>query len=428
MRTRRAAAQPKRMRHRPTLRLPFAAHIALWLLLGFSVAALSAWAVWLLLGQPTLRPASSGQASTQDKFDGLKIALTVVGGIGGAIALTVAYRKQRLSEAAERREDTKVFAERFSKASELIGSSEAAMRLAGIYAMSALADDWDDHRQTCIDVLCAYLRMPYTPPLTSPSPPKSGNRGLGLRKPPVATHHAPTPAAAPSEDPREEQQVRHTVIRVIATHLRPGASVSWNGYTFDFTGATLDGGDLSQVEIEPTTTMIFRNATFRTGRFSFGFATFFGGDVDFRAAMIAGGTVDFGGAVFTGGLVDFGDAEFSSGRINFICTTFSDGTLSFSNTIFSGCTVSFLGARFVGGAVNFRTRLSDDIGRFGAKFSGSIVEFKGAQFSTGTVDFRDAEFSGGLVDLSTADDLSMPPLFDRMSEEASRWVRLPTPT
>lgn len=109
MRARFAAARPG-----PTLRLPFAAHIALWLLLGVTVAALTAWALWLLLGQPALRPPATGPATTQDKFDGLKIALTVVGGIGGVIALTVAYRKQRLGEAAERREDTKAFTDRFT--------------------------------------------------------------------------------------------------------------------------------------------------------------------------------------------------------------------------------------------------------------------------------------------------------------------------
>ena len=29
--------------------------------------------------------------------------------------------------------------------------------------MAGLADDWPDHRQMCVDVLCAYLRMPYEP-------------------------------------------------------------------------------------------------------------------------------------------------------------------------------------------------------------------------------------------------------------------------
>ena len=29
--------------------------------------------------------------------------------------------------------------------------------------MAVLADDWEENRQTCVDVLCAYLRMPYAP-------------------------------------------------------------------------------------------------------------------------------------------------------------------------------------------------------------------------------------------------------------------------
>jgi hypothetical protein len=29
--------------------------------------------------------------------------------------------------------------------------------------MAGLADDWPENRQTCIDVLCAYLRLPYEP-------------------------------------------------------------------------------------------------------------------------------------------------------------------------------------------------------------------------------------------------------------------------
>jgi hypothetical protein len=29
--------------------------------------------------------------------------------------------------------------------------------------MAGLPDDWEANRQTCVDVLCAYLRMPYKP-------------------------------------------------------------------------------------------------------------------------------------------------------------------------------------------------------------------------------------------------------------------------
>ena len=74
--------------------------------------------------------------------------------------------------------------------------------------------------------------------------------------------------------------MRHTIIRLICTHLRPGAVVSWQGRNLDFTGVAFDGGD------------------------------FFG-------AVFSGGTVDFSGAQFSGGTVDFSGAQFSGGEVNF---------------------------------------------------------------------------------------------------------------
>jgi hypothetical protein len=53
--------------------------------------------------------------------------------------------------------------ERFATAAEQLGSDKPAVRLAGVYAMAVLADDWEKNRQACVDVLCAYLRMPYQP-------------------------------------------------------------------------------------------------------------------------------------------------------------------------------------------------------------------------------------------------------------------------
>ncbi|MFG1640432.1 hypothetical protein ACGFMK_09105 [Amycolatopsis sp. NPDC049252] len=40
------------------------------------------------------------------------------------------------------------------------------MRLTGVYALAGLADDWDDKRQVCVDVLCGYLRI--APEVVSP--------------------------------------------------------------------------------------------------------------------------------------------------------------------------------------------------------------------------------------------------------------------
>jgi hypothetical protein len=165
-------------RRRPAVSsLPLMAHIALLLTVATVVAVGVGALLWVGLGRPALigpvarpTPSPSGGSPTEsvigatERFDAIKLILTVVGGIGAVVALTVAYRKQRHSEAAEYREDTKLYTDRFGKAADQLGSDKAPVRLAGVYAMAELADDWGDGRQVCIDVLCAYLRMPYTPP------------------------------------------------------------------------------------------------------------------------------------------------------------------------------------------------------------------------------------------------------------------------
>src|SRR5512135_131627 len=130
--------------------------------------------------------------------------------------------------------------------------------------MAGLADDWRVNRQTCIDVLCAYLRMPYEP-----------DPGEGA---PAAERLAF----------RAGREVRHSVTRVITAHLQRDAALSWQGCNFDFTGIIFDGG-------------------------TFGGAEFSGGTVNFGGAEFSGGRVNFGGAEFSGGTVNFRDAEFSGG-------------------------------------------------------------------------------------------------------------------
>jgi hypothetical protein len=125
-----------------------------------------------------------------------------------------------------------------------------------VYAVAGLADAWKKNRQTCVNVLCAYLRMPYQP---DPG------------------HEAPEKKRLAFEANRE---VRHTIIRVIADHLQDGAAASWQGLNFDFTGVVFDGG-------------------------SFTGAEFSSGEVYFRGAKFSGSTVYFAGAGFYGGEVDF---------------------------------------------------------------------------------------------------------------------------
>src|SRR5580693_4646396 len=73
-----------------------------------------------------------------------------------------AQGKQLDRTLAEQR--TRTLNERFAAAAGQLGDDRPpTVRLAGVYAMAGLADDWEENRQTCVDVLCGYLRMPYEP-------------------------------------------------------------------------------------------------------------------------------------------------------------------------------------------------------------------------------------------------------------------------
>jgi hypothetical protein len=102
-----------------------------------------------------------------DTLDVIKTTITVAGFVGAVLVGVYGYRKQRLVEGDARRADAEQLAQRYTTAAGQLGHERAAVRLAGVYAMARLADDWDDQRQVCLDVLCAYLRMPYEPDAAS---------------------------------------------------------------------------------------------------------------------------------------------------------------------------------------------------------------------------------------------------------------------
>ena len=283
-------------------------------------------------------------------------------------------RKQLDRTLAEQR--TRTLNERFATAAGQLGDDKsAAVRLAGVYAMAGLADDWPENRQTCVDVLCAYLRLPY-----DPQPGDDASSAVW------ATYQA-------------SREVRHTVIRVITAHLRKDAAVSWQCLNFDFTGVVFDGGDFSGAQFSGGHA-VFDRAEFSSGQVYFNLAEFSGGEVYFSGAQFSGGEVHFVGASFSGSTVYFNLAEFSGGEVNF------------SGAEFSGGEVIFMGVEFSGGTVNFgRVEFSAGGVFGGAQFSGGRVGFIGAGFSGSNVNFSKAEFSGGEVDFSGAGDWSVPPSF-----------------
>ncbi|WP_326561115.1 pentapeptide repeat-containing protein [Micromonospora sp. NBC_01796] len=401
------------------------------------VIALIVVALWYA-GFPSVT--RDGTVSARTLFDLLKLVFAVVAGIGGVAALVVAYRRQRvaehtnklaefahelahaadlraevskaLAEAADERakietdrNGVRLLNERFAKASEQLGSDKAAVRLAGVYAIAGLADDWKDGRQTCIDVLCAYLRMPYA------SPQESSGDGLTPVDDEVSEEMEQKARTA-----REEREVRHTLIRLIGRHLRSEAedANSWRGYDFDFTGAFFDGGD-------------FSGATFSGGEVSFDRATFGGGEVTFQGAAFTGARVTFHGAAFRGGKVSFYGATFGGGRVSFHAGTFSGGEMSFDRATFGGGEVSFYAAAFIGGRVTLHGAAFSGANVFfdGVTFSGGSVSFFGATFSRGHVSFHGATFSGTEVSFQQA-IFDVPPTFDLwQSGEPPAGLRLP---
>jgi uncharacterized protein YjbI with pentapeptide repeats len=398
-------------------------------LLGAAVAfALTLFLTWLVLKIPptgTL-PAPSTDG-TSPFLDVLKVALTVSAGIGGAVALVVAYRRQRHLEVDEGGRRS-----RYTSAAQQLGDPQAAVRLAGVYAMANLADEWPEQRQQCVDVLCAYLRLPWAgdPSQLEPNTTTTEHTwpdGTGQRK--VTKTYSGRAG---------EREVRQTLVRVIASHLRPdtastGSDISWSALDIDLTNAALPNADFSRARFSRRAS--FRRATF-SGPCTFASAEFsrtasfreakFAHNADFRQAHFAD-ILDFGGAKFSrdawfpavkipfraefagvqfGGAVSFQDAQFRTadfggaqfaGAANFLETRFTGtdtdgawffkkayltGTANFAGVEF-GDTVRFDGAQFRA-AVHFR----------GAYFRGA-VRFIGVQFG-GAANFREAQFADGL--------------------------------
>lgn len=361
--------------------------VPIWLALSVTLGTAIGLLVLLSIGTLAMlgwpMPEKTKPATLTNLINILKLVFALVGGLGAIVALVMNYRKQRLTEAKEERDNAKSFNERFASASTALGNTAAAVRLASVHAIAGLADDWVGQRQTCIDVLCSYLRMPYEPDSTS------DKHQVG------------------------EKEVRLTIIRVIRDHLRKGAVVSWQGHDFDFTGAVFDGGD-------------FTEAHFAGGEVIFHRVQFVSGKVFFHRARFDGATVSFDGAWFSGSEVSFEGASFDSGKVSFNGIWFSDGDLTFDGAWFSGSRVSFDRAGFSEGQLSFDGAWFSDskvtfyaVGFSGgdvsfdrAAFSGGELSFDRAGFSGGEVSFHEAGFTGGRVDLASVFQYDVPPLFD----------------
>ncbi|MFI5910924.1 pentapeptide repeat-containing protein [Dactylosporangium sp. NPDC051541] len=215
-------------------------------------------AMWLIGVWTPISASPANVANLESlRLDRIKTGLTVAAGLAAGATLLMTLRRQALSERAQRQaERAQRFAEeaqRFAEADALeqrttalyvaaanqLASDKAAVRLAGLYALERLGQDDAKLRQTVVDVWCAYLRMPFEPPLEV------------LRR---SVKGSPASLAADAEvlDPpkdaerRQELEVRRTAQRLLTTHLKVGSyrgpyrETSDSRYWFTGDGARLD--------------------------------------------------------------------------------------------------------------------------------------------------------------------------------------------
>ncbi|MET9630672.1 pentapeptide repeat-containing protein [Lentzea sp. NPDC006480] len=197
---------------------------------GLAVLAVGGLMLTLLL---TLY--GGGSPQDQAHLDAVRTAGTIVVGTGGAVALLLAARRQRSAELTlKHQQETARQAEHdaierritdlYTKAADQLGSDKAPVRLAGLYALERLGVANAEQRRTIINVICAYLRMPFV-------------------------------------DDREEAQVRITALRILHAHRRGdqhfwSVSIDLDGANLagsrlprsKFAWATFEGADLSRVD------------------------------------------------------------------------------------------------------------------------------------------------------------------------------------
>ncbi|WP_257902951.1 pentapeptide repeat-containing protein [Saccharothrix obliqua] len=387
-------------------------------------AAAAGWLLWRWIdGLALADPGQKDRAAAQ--LDAVKLAASIAVGGGGLFALYLAARRQRTQElelrarhaelahreaelaqrdrvqahseqvaehnrahaervaaATERDAAARRVTELYGKGVEQLGSDKAPVRLGGLYALERLAtqDNLDRPmlRQTVVDVLCAYLRMPYAVPGAPPA------------------DDADEPTRTRHEQQVQEREVRLTAQRILATHLHPGndpdhpADTFWPDTDLDLTGATLINLDLSHCQP--------RHTQFSGARFT--------GHTMFSGARFTGHAV-FDGATFTEDAM-FGEARFTEdamfGEARFTGHTVFDGATFTGHTVFDGATFTghamFDGATFTGHAMFGGASFTEDAMFDGATFGGATFTghavFDGATFTGHTV-FGEATFTGHAI-------------------------------
>ena len=157
-----------------------------WMLAAAAAVVIVAFVVtmWLLTIASGAKP---GTDRANSRLDAVRTGLAAGAGAGAAVGLMLAFRRQHHQEIATDLTDhdatERRITELYTKAVEQLGNDKAPVRLGGLYALERLAQDKPAHRQTIVNVICAYLRMPFSPtdPTSKPEPEATEDPGGACR-------------------------------------------------------------------------------------------------------------------------------------------------------------------------------------------------------------------------------------------------------
>ncbi|WP_161557937.1 pentapeptide repeat-containing protein [Micromonospora sicca] len=310
---------------------------------------------WLLTQHP--QKGLTAEQALKAKNDVRTTLVQALAGLAVAGGAVVTYRTFRQTQVEQDRTYALRQGEQvnglYTKAVEQLGHEQAPVRLGALYSLEQLAQANVEHRQTVVNVLCAYLRMPYSHPEELPA--------------------SATPAQ--QRDASQELQVRLTAQRLLADHLRAPQGISgkdaqgfpaspdepfWPGMGLDLSRAALFDFYLLSASVVV--------ADFQK--------TIFSGLAGFNETTI-NGLAWFKGSIFTG------------------AASFSDATFA-SSAHFNGMTVN--GAAFFDGAtftqdVEFDKATFNDEAFFGDVTFGGDARFKEVSFGD-MVEFNRAACTG----------------------------------
>ena len=299
----------------------------------------------------------------------IEASLAVIGGAGAAVALVVNYRRQQVLEEQNQRDYRENLTKHFSDFTNELADDKPPLKLAGVYSLFRLADEWKEQRQQIIDVFCSYLRLPWPDKESLILIP--GEERRTKINPEWTTEHT----------------VRQTILREMVKRMQKDGTFMEAAYTYDFTGATFYGdayfiraifsGDADFTGATFSGDAYFMGATF--ARVSLFVKTTFSGDARFGAIDVIGGPDSDGGPATFSGDAYFMDCMFEK-KAQFWKTTFLGKVYAF-RAIFNE-RANFTNVTFDQSLEMNLAKFKDGVDFHRADFHGD-VEFIDTKFETG---------------------------------------------